>query len=105
MPHTPIPDIPGVLLLDETTKGHLNEHVSNLCGLSSPRFPGAQPVSFSAASLDLLEKYDFWVCEKSDGIRILVFIVKKNGIEQEVWLASRVFLDIVRAHGTCSMTD
>jgi len=89
MPHTPIPDIPGELLQDEITRGHLNEHVSRLCGLTTARFPGSQPVSFSSASLEMLETLDFWVCEKSDGIRILVFIVM-NGMSgnQEVWLVS-----------------
>lgn len=89
MPHTPIPDIPGELLQDETTRGHLNEHISRLCNLNSARFPGSQPVSFSSTSLELLESLDFWVCEKSDGVRILVFIVM-NGMsgKQEVWLVS-----------------
>ncbi|ORY25741.1 putative mRNA guanylyltransferase [Naematelia encephala] len=90
MPHTPIPNIPGVLLTDPTTKQHLSSHVSSLCGLSSNKFPGAQPVSFSAQSLDLLETMDFWVCEKSDGIRLLIFVVM-NGMtgNQEVWLIDR----------------
>ncbi len=89
MPHTPIPVVPGELLTDETARGHLNEHVSRICNLNSVRFPGSQPVSFSSASLDLLETLDFWVCEKSDGVRILVFIVM-NGMSgnQEVWLVS-----------------
>jgi mRNA guanylyltransferase len=37
----------------------------------------------------MLESMDFWVCEKSDGVRVLVFIVM-NGMSgnQEVWLVS-----------------
>ncbi|TYJ54735.1 hypothetical protein B9479_004583 [Cryptococcus floricola] len=89
--HTPIPDIPGERLQNPETKYHLASRVSQLCGLNSPdKFPGSQPVSFSTASLDLLEKKDFWVCEKSDGVRVLVFIVI-NGFsgEQETWLIDR----------------
>lgn len=44
-------------------------------------------MSFTSASLDLLERMDFWVCEKSDGVRVLVFIVINGATgRQEVWL-------------------
>ena len=89
MQHTPIPDIPGVLLQHEETRRHLNQHISGLCGLSNGRFPGSQPVSFSSASLEMLETMDYWVCEKSDGVRVLVFIVvHKATNQQEVWLVN-----------------
>jgi mRNA guanylyltransferase len=30
---------------------------------------------------------DFWVCEKSDGLRVLVFVVMNQGSgQQETWL-------------------
>jgi mRNA guanylyltransferase len=88
MPHTPIPAIPGVQA-DPQTAHHLSARVSELCGIRENRFPGSQPVSFSSASLELLETKDFWVCEKSDGVRVLVFVVM-NGMtgNQEVWLVS-----------------
>jgi mRNA guanylyltransferase len=88
MPHTPIPDIPGTLA-DPTTSHHLSARVAELCGLRDNKFPGSQPISFSSTSLELLEKKDFWVCEKSDGVRVLVFVVM-NGMtgNQEVWLVS-----------------
>jgi len=36
---------------------------------------------------------DFWVCEKSDGVRVLVFIVMNGGSgQQETWLVSTSFL-------------
>ena len=97
--HWPIPDIPGTLLEDEEVKGHLLEHLSNLCGLNSARFPGSQPVSFSTASLELLESKDFWVCEKTDGVRVLVFIVmnQMRG-SQEVWLVSLTLPSYLESH-------
>ncbi|KAK4689966.1 mRNA guanylyltransferase, partial [Tremellales sp. Uapishka_1] len=88
--HSVIPEIPGELLQDHVTRGHLADRVAQLCKLNQTRFPGSQPVSFSLASLDLLEQKDFWVCEKSDGVRILIYIVmNKNTHNQEVWLIDR----------------
>lgn len=74
------------------------------------RFPGSQPVSFDYRTLDLLmqEEYvhinecmsrrenqyltssfcSFWVCEKSDGVRVLVMIVCPPAGQQEVYLVS-----------------
>lgn len=86
--HSPIPDIPGTQAHPNIAH-HLSARVSELCGLRENRFPGAQPVSFTSASLELLERMDFWVCEKSDGVRLLIFVVM-NGMtgNQEVWLVS-----------------
>ena len=90
MPH-PIPDIPGEHVREPDA--YMVEHFYTLCGLGdkrNPPFPGAQPVSFSRDSLRMLETMDFWVCEKSDGVRLLVFIIKNpySG-QQETWLVSR----------------
>lgn len=86
----PIPDIPGELLHNWEVQHFLASRVAELCGTSETKFPGSQPISFSAGSLDLLEKKDFWVCEKSDGVRVLVFIVVNGASgEQEVWLVSQ----------------
>lgn len=85
----PIPDIPGVQA-DPAIKDHLERHLATLCHVSGrARFPGAQPVSFTRDSLALLENLDFWVCEKSDGVRVLIFIVMNGNLgQQETWLVS-----------------
>lgn len=87
-----VPDIPG-RPADATTQANLRSHVANLTGAGShhhPRFPGAQPVSFTKASLDLLRNEDFWVCEKSDGQRVLILVVFNAGMnQQEVFLIDR----------------
>lgn len=89
MPH-PIPDIPGDKVQPDP---QMVEWFYQLCGVAdrgrSPPFPGAQPVSFSRESLSMLEEMDFWVCEKSDGVRLLIFInVNPHTRQQETWLVS-----------------
>jgi hypothetical protein len=90
MPH-PIPEIPGVEPSDPAITHYLKERLSDLCQVPNRqiRFPGSQPISFSLDSLQLLESMDFWVCEKSDGVRVLVFIVMNGALGvQETWLVS-----------------
>ncbi|KOS13828.1 mrna guanylyltransferase [Malassezia pachydermatis] len=89
MPST-IPDVPGTLVTDEIQLGFLRDHVRDLCQISSVRFPGSQPISFNKKSVSYLLKEDYWVCEKSDGQRVLVLIVvpPMTG-QQEVYLIDR----------------
>ncbi|KAI0256658.1 mRNA capping enzyme [Lactifluus subvellereus] len=71
-----IPDLPGNLVPKNSDQDiWFRNHVANLCGLNHDRFPGSQPVSFSAGDLERLEHEDYWVCEKSDGIRVLLVVL------------------------------
>lgn len=85
----PIPDIPGDEAHPAVARG-LKEELSRACGIKHGiRFPGSQPISFTQDHLQLLEKMDFWVCEKSDGLRLMVFIrMNRDTNEQETWLVS-----------------
>jgi len=72
----PIPVIPGNPILRNSEQEHwLRGQLGTLCGLNHDRFPGSQPVSFSSKDLERLEHEDYWVCEKSDGIRVLLFVL------------------------------
>ncbi|KDR73643.1 hypothetical protein GALMADRAFT_72172 [Galerina marginata CBS 339.88] len=82
-----VPDLPGKLIPRHSDQEKwLKMHVARMCGLenherqvlrSQAAFPGSQPVSFGTRDLAKLETQDYWVCEKSDGIRVL-FLVATN---------------------------
>ncbi|KAG8918717.1 Dcp1p-Dcp2p decapping enzyme complex alpha subunit [Tulasnella sp. 418] len=86
----PLPTLPGELILGEHAY-FLRTEVARLLRLESPnRFPGSQPVSFKSKDVQRLENEDYWVCEKSDGIRVLFFIMLiEESNEQEVYLIDR----------------
>ncbi|KAH7889634.1 mRNA capping enzyme, catalytic domain-containing protein [Phlebopus sp. FC_14] len=86
-----IPDIPGIRVPKHSEQeAWLKAQVAALCQLDHDRFPGSQPISFSLKHLDELEKRDYWVCEKSDGVRVLFFLqTDPNGGSQVVYLIDR----------------
>ncbi|KAF8758811.1 mRNA-capping enzyme subunit alpha [Rhizoctonia solani] len=87
--HPPPPQIPGRLVDDKEKLIQLKRHVAGLCNVDNLRFVGSQPVSFGSRDLSRLEREDYWVCEKSDGIRVLVLIVSFPSNDQEVYLIDR----------------
>ncbi|KAJ7582964.1 mRNA guanylyltransferase [Mycena floridula] len=77
-------ELPGEL--EQWLKGH----VARMCGLTHERFPGAQPISFGTRDLAKLELQDFWVCEKSDGIRVLLLVhTDLNSNDQMIYIIDR----------------
>ncbi|KAK0560414.1 Dcp1p-Dcp2p decapping enzyme complex alpha subunit [Tilletia horrida] len=87
-----VPDVPGDLVRDPIIREALRAQVAELCGLppTHQRFVGSQPVSFDKHSLDILRAQDYWVCEKSDGQRVLVLVtVNIHTGMQEVFLIDR----------------
>lgn len=64
------------------------QEVATLLGRQNLNFPGAQPVSFAARHKLELQKQDYYVCEKSDGIRCLMYMTS-DGPEEVVYLIDR----------------
>jgi len=61
-------------LVDNRDAELLRERVADLLGRNVKSFPGAQPVSFSKKHFRDLQEQDYYLCEKTDGIRSLLFI-------------------------------
>ncbi|KAF2836721.1 mRNA-capping enzyme subunit alpha [Patellaria atrata CBS 101060] len=76
-----VPQIPGVRIpsrLEQT----IRQEVASLLGRTSTNFPGAQPVSFARHHLKEIAKKDYYLCEKTDGIRCLLYCTQdENGAE------------------------
>ncbi|KAI9094358.1 putative mRNA capping enzyme alpha subunit [Phlyctochytrium arcticum] len=66
-----LPTIPGVLV-KEPKLYDLQQLVNKLMG-ARQGFPGAQPISFAGSHLKELERENYFVSEKADGIRCLMF--------------------------------
>ena len=82
-----VPDIPGNKAPQQLAQGFRYE-VANLLGRKTTNFPGAQPVSFAAKHLIELQKQDYYVCEKTDGIRCLMYLTSDGG-QEVVYLIDR----------------
>ncbi|KAG9695843.1 mRNA-capping enzyme subunit alpha, partial [Aureobasidium melanogenum] len=60
-------------LIPRRDANDFRERVRHLLGRSSTNFPGAQPVSFSRRHFRDLQETDYYLCEKTDGIRCLLY--------------------------------
>lgn len=72
-----IPDLDAIgIKADPGLADQFRREVANLLKRNNLNFPGAQPVSFSAKHLVELQKEDYYVCEKTDGIRCLMYFAE-----------------------------
>ncbi|ORY92188.1 mRNA capping enzyme, catalytic domain-domain-containing protein [Syncephalastrum racemosum] len=86
MNHSTVPNIPGIPVKDDRP---LKEKVTDLLKMKKYRFPGAQPVSFGSSQLEELQNHDYFVAEKSDGVRCLALLTVNSRKEPEVYLFDR----------------
>ncbi|KAI1810753.1 mRNA capping enzyme [Poronia punctata] len=81
-------DQPGVKATGELLM-IMRKEVASLLGRSSTGFPGAQPVSFTRKHLDELRREDYYVCEKSDGLRYLLYMTADENGDEVHYLIDR----------------
>ncbi|KAJ3484333.1 hypothetical protein NLG97_g7078 [Lecanicillium saksenae] len=67
----------------------MRKEVAGLLGRSQTGFPGAQPVSFARKHIEALMSQDFYVCEKSDGIRYLLYATRDESGGEAHYLIDR----------------
>ncbi|KAG8531577.1 uncharacterized protein KY384_003207 [Bacidia gigantensis] len=82
-----VPTIPGNKA-DHSLASGFRYEVAGLLGRKQTTFPGAQPVSFAAKHLTELQSQDYYVCEKTDGIRCLMYLTH-DGPQEVVYLIDR----------------
>ncbi|KAJ3043073.1 Dcp1p-Dcp2p decapping enzyme complex alpha subunit [Rhizophlyctis rosea] len=89
-----MPRIPGYEVSDREELNALRQRVANLFGSRTIKFPGAQPVSFAQKHLEELKNENYFVSEKADGIRCLMY----THVNSELDGASETFLIDRRNH-------
>lgn len=83
-----VPTIPGTKAPYDLAQ-QLRYEVSQLLERTSIHFPGAQPVSFAARHIEELQQRDYYVCEKSDGMRCLMYLTRETNGNEVVYLIDR----------------
>ena len=63
-------------LLDPADADFHRQTIADLLHRHVLTFPGAQPVSFARHHLQQLQQHDYFMCEKTDGIRCLLFLTQ-----------------------------
>ncbi|KAF9954577.1 Dcp1p-Dcp2p decapping enzyme complex alpha subunit [Mortierella alpina] len=91
-----IPSGPGTTLgapsgmpLEQHMEHMLRERICRVIGINGNRFIGAQPVSFTRDTLRELQSENYFVSEKSDGVRVLLYCVLHENGQQQVFLIDR----------------
>lgn len=70
--------MPGFLIPGNDSAG-LKEGVANILERENLRFPGAQPVSFAREHVPELQRQEYFMCEKTDGLRCLLYLHIQDG--------------------------
>ncbi|KAI9675338.1 MAG: Dcp1p-Dcp2p decapping enzyme complex alpha subunit [Caeruleum heppii] len=83
-----VPQMPGVKAEPELAH-QFRQEVADLLQRRTLSFPGAQPVSFAHRHLQALRTEDYYVCEKSDGIRCLMYFAEGTGGTEIHYLIDR----------------
>nr|CAG8434650.1 1417_t:CDS:10 [Entrophospora candida] len=86
--NSPFPVVPGNQI-DFSHAEILKKRINSIIG-AAMSFPGSQPVNFTQQHLIELEKEDYYVCEKSDGTRVLLYIRMDKNDDQDVYLIDRM---------------
>ncbi|RKF57629.1 mRNA-capping enzyme subunit alpha [Golovinomyces cichoracearum] len=87
MPLTSV-DTPGIKA-EGALEHTLREEIATLLNRKNLNFPGANPVSFSRKHLEELEREDYYVCEKSDGMRHLLYLTEDDSGNEIHYLINR----------------
>ncbi|KAK5018168.1 Dcp1p-Dcp2p decapping enzyme complex alpha subunit, partial [Cryomyces antarcticus] len=74
---------------DNETADYYRREVARLLNRRQLSFPGAQPVSFCRHHIEELQRTDYLLCEKTDGIRCLLYFTKGDGGNEMHFLIDR----------------
>ncbi|KAI9773585.1 MAG: Dcp1p-Dcp2p decapping enzyme complex alpha subunit [Geoglossum simile] len=83
-----VPELPGIKA-DPELAIQFRREVADLLRRNSLAFPGAQPVSFALRHIQELQNEDYYVCEKSDGIRCLMYFAEGDAGAEIHYLINR----------------
>ncbi|KAE8454101.1 hypothetical protein EG329_005024 [Mollisiaceae sp. DMI_Dod_QoI] len=81
-------EAPGIKIGGDLLR-NMRSEVAQMLGRQNLSFPGAQPVSFARRHLEELCKQDYYVCEKSDGMRYLLYLTTGDEGEEVQYLIDR----------------